>query len=1062
MLCPKCHQDNPAGARFCNACGAALGREAPPADEALHLDLLHRYISKPLADKMRALGGRIEGERRHVTVMFADLSGFTAMSEKLDPEDVTLVMNACFKELVEVVFRYEGTIDKFIGDEIMALFGVPIAHENDPERSVRAALEMQERLRTFNATLKVPLPKPLTMHVGINSGEVIAGNVGSDLRMDYSILGDTVNLAARLVAASQSGQTFVSDRTHALTRHVFDFRRLKPFKVQGKQKRVQVYEVLGAKKTPESGRGVQAGYGPLIDREPEMAVLRGAVEAVRQGQGQVLSLAGETGIGKTRLVYELRQMAKGFTVVSGACTSYEAPPAYQVFTDVMRGLLQVEVDDPEPVVREKMETWAVAHELDAEAVLPYLGSLFAVWDEHLPYLPDEEKFRGLREAVLSVLRAVTAARPLLMALEDLQWIDPSSRWLLDDLVGQAGSLPLLLCCVYRPEFQPEWEGVPGCRTLSVEPLSREHTVALSESIVRLDLPPELEHAITARAEGNPFFVEEMLKALINEGVIVKTRAGYELEKDIAEVRLPATMQGVIMARIDRLEAQARETLQVASVIGRRFSETLLKAVSPRSQHVGRDLEQLQGLELVYQHSLSPDLEYTFKHFVTREVAYNSILTKRRKAIHLEIARAIEKVYRDRIEEHYEALAHHFEAGEDWGKAADYFGRAGTKARELYSDASAVAFLDRRDQAVQKVFEQKEKGSRSRLFLIGLYFLLIVVYSSLFVQAFSRFSLIGVMSIASALCLTVGLIATAKYKGADSVTIYTDRILVRSRREFIQVPFQDITSVQWPRHPGLEVYRLFLDHRMWKARGFLGTFSVGNFFKKLLYFDIVDHTLHISCRSGRPLSLTSQSAGDLYRQVKVSMTKWAVFQRVEIEGVFEGSPSRFEEQYHLPLRQADGASLSSVTYDQLIERIEKGEVDERDEVALRDDLSAKETWMGLGAAGQEDRRLWAALHPVRHGLKAWYHGSTGFITGTVALAVMVMAFSLYLRRWGGVHWGVLFQSVEITALACSFIPGLYLRLGFLEWTKRYALPRWQRIGLRVVTGVAVPAVVIGLF
>ncbi|MBI2502983.1 MAG: AAA family ATPase [Candidatus Latescibacteria bacterium] len=1066
MQCPACSHENPAQARFCNACGAALAPQAGPAPSpgaGSPQDSLQQYIPKDLADKIRSLGHHLESERRHVTVVFADLSGSTALSEVLDAEQVSAVLNACFKTLVEVVFKYEGTIDKFIGDEIMALFGAPIAHENDPERGIRAALEMQERLRQFNETLTTPLPKPLTMHVGINSGEVIAGNVGSDLRMDYSVLGDTVNLAARLESASPSGQIWVSEKTQALTRHLFEFRALKPFKVQGKQQKVQAYQVLGMKAVPERGRGVSEGYGPLVGRQEELAQLHALVETVRQGQGRVLGVVGDAGIGKSRLVYELQQLASSFTQASGACVSYEVPASYQVFTEVMRHLLAIVADDPEEVVRRKLEAWVGAHGLERAAVLAPLGSLFGLRDEGWLYLSDEEKRGRLKDALIAVFRAMAADQPLLLILDDLHWVDPASGRLLERLVPEVGAMPLLLCCVYRPEFQPSWTEHPSCQVLAVGPLPPEQTVKLSEALLKLDLPPELEHLIVSRSEGNPFFVEEMLKALLDEGVITRTRSGYELKQDVSTLRLPDTMQGVILARLDRLEAQARETLQYAAVIGRSFSQALLAAVSPRSQQVEQHLQQLQSLELVYQHRILPDLEYIFKHFVIREVAYNNILAKQRKALHQEIAKAIEQTYRDRLEDYYEVLAHHFEAGEDWQKAADYYGKAGTRARELHADEGANALVEKRDQAVQKVFEQKQGKSRYRQ--VSIPFLVVaVIWQMVFLyriraELLQAPILLGFELLILLFCFVV-VVRFIRFKVADSMLIYADRLVIRGRSEFTQIPFSSISTVDrlpFVRRGGT---MRAMASALWqvyftKGRSIYGAFGFARSTRDFHYYR-VSSALKIAPKEYPPLFLWSDGIGDLYRELKLAMIKWAAEQQVALNGVFVGSPSRFEEQYHLLLRSAGGAPLGPVTYGRLIERIENSEVGPEDEVGCKREGEEAETWLSLGRASQEDSRLRAAFHPMRYGARR----SFPFLIVTAGIATAVWV----LNGPPIPIWITLFVTIVLGSLSLVLagVPGLVcLRYGFLEWSKRKEVTGWQRLGLRVVTGIGVPVIIAGL-
>jgi class 3 adenylate cyclase len=1078
MKCMRCGVENANSAKFCSSCGASLSKVSAGGPEPLEyggsfLDQMSRYIPPSLAEKIRHQGEQKVSERRHVTVLFADISGFTAMSEALDPEVVRGVLNSCFKELVEVVFKYEGTIDKFIGDEIMALFGVPIAHENDPERALRAAVEMRERLQRFSANLQVPLPKPLTIHVGINTGEVIAGNVGSDLRMDYSVMGDTVNLAARLVSAAGQDQIFVSDKTYALTRYMIEYKPLRPFRVQGKKRKVQAYEVIGIRAMPDRKYGVQAAYGPLADREEEVAFLRTQVQAVRQGQGKVIGLSGEAGTGKSRLVYELQRIAEDFIIVPSSAVSYETPPVYLVFGDLLRKLFGLEIDEQEGVIRQKMEAWVIARGLTAD-LLPHLGSLLGLRDEALIYRTDEERFAGVRKALDGVLRSLSSEQPLLLILEDLQWTDHLSRRLLDEIVRETGSFRMLLCCVYRPEFRHEWEGSPSFDSLPVRPLSNEKTRELSNTLLKFDIPPELNQLIVERTEGNPFFVEEMIKALIDEGVIDKTRTGFRIAKDISEARLPNTIQGVIMSRIDRLEAQALDTLRYAAVIGRSFSQALLESVSPRGAIVKAHLEKLQDLELVFQQSISPELEYIFKHFVTREVIYNSILVKRRKVIHLEVAKAMERNYSERLADYYEALANHFEAGEDWKKAAEYYGLAGSRTRELYADEGARILLERKERAIQKVFEQKEGVPWARYLLAGILFFLVsstvfqILGGGISFQPYQiAYSLVFAM-----LPLLRGIMLFTRSEVARSATIYSDHISIRGTKRNVQIPFGVIRHVRWVcRRKWSDLFHWidFLGLSTWNWQYFYGTFRFREG-SRYTYFNLA-HALMIRHSGEKPILLNTLNAGVLYQELKLAISKWAVLHNTGASAAFQGSPSRLEEQHTLLIRSEAGSMGAPITYDRVIQKVEKGEAESSDEIGVKGPQDTSASWARLDRAGREDSRLWASFHPVRYSMKAFLKSPFLWIP----IMFLLLLTSLTLLP-GGIKPG------EVAAVAASssigtlrVIPGIstvgiilafasvvwigflstvlfpvYLVRGFFALFKRRRFTKWLNSGLRILS------------
>ncbi len=556
-------------------------------------------LRQQLAQLERPLA--LKGERKQVTVMFADISGFTAMSEKLDPEEVRSMINACFERLGAVIDRYGGHIDKFIGDEIMALFGAPAAHENDPERALRAALDMMAALEAFNAEHAALIPKPLKLHFGINTGLVIAGGIGTRQRQDYSVMGDTVNLAARLEDLSEAGEILVGEDTYRLTAPLFHFETRPPVRVKGKEKPVQVYRVERAKAGGGQVRGIEGLYSPMVGRQAEFERSK-ALLYFENGQGGVLSIIGDAGLGKSRLMLELEKYfgaTSQITWAEGHALSYGENASYLVARAVLRHLLRIAPDAPPleagETLRHEVSRLAPAQ---AESLYPLLAYLLdAPLDEEsarpLKYLEGEMLHQRLFQAVQQLLLARAKEQPLALVWDDLHWGDPSSLALLESLLPLTRQCPLVLALIYRPvrdgrmwAFHQRLQKRLGQahQVIELAPLSAEESSQLLDNLLGLsDLPAKIRQLILNKAEGNPFYIEEVIRSLIDSGRLVRSAGGlrWQAGAELEEVSLPDTLQGVIMARIDRLDPESKRTLQVASVIGRNFPYRLLAQVVSR-------------------------------------------------------------------------------------------------------------------------------------------------------------------------------------------------------------------------------------------------------------------------------------------------------------------------------------------------------------------------------------------------------------------------------------------------------------------------------------------------
>ena len=662
-----------------------------------------------------------QGERKLVTVMFADISGFTAMSETMDPEAVRALMNACFECLVPVIKKYDGTIDKFIGDEIMALFGAPLAHENDPERALRAAIEMFAALEAFNAARGAGLG----LHFGINTGLVIAGDIGAQARQEYSVMGDAVKLAKRLEDVSERGEILVGADTFRATAPLFDFDALAPLKVKGKAEPVQIYRLRGAKARPGSVRGLESHglHAPLVGRRQELHTLLTAVEQLHTGRGGVVFLVGEAGMGKSRLLVEARQQAARADMLwlEGQALSLGQTIGYWLFQGLLRQWAGITEKDSEATAWTKLELRVTELAPDHVAeFLPYLASLLALkvrpeYVERVKYLDGEAMGRQIFLTMRRFFERLAQTRPLVLVCEDLHWADASSGHLLEHLLPLIAQTPLLLCIVSRPEQSALLATLQDraaqdyqdyTTMLHLTPLAPADSLALVCHLLDLDaLPAHLRATILRKAEGNPFFVEEIIRALVDAGAIAREPGSgrWRVTAQAEQVTIPDTVQGLVMARVDRLQDEVKHVLGVASVIGRSFLYRVLSALWQAEQDLDQHLDILQQIELIREQQQVPELEYMFKHALVHEVTYASLLRERRRALHAQVGQCIEALFADRLEEFYSVLAHHYTQAEDWEKAQAYLFQAADQAGSLAADAEALQHYQQALAAYERVF-----------------------------------------------------------------------------------------------------------------------------------------------------------------------------------------------------------------------------------------------------------------------------------------------------------------------------------------------------------------------
>ena len=740
MKCPKCQFDNREGAKFCKECGSKfelpcpscghsyqLGSKfcdecghdvaEPKAAPAIDYSEPQSYTPKFLADKILTSKGAIEGERKLVTILFADVANFTSISEKLDPEEVHQIMDGCYQVLMDEIHRYEGTIDKFTGDGVMALFGAPVAHEDHAQRACYATLAMQRAIGEYGEKIERECGVEFKMRIGLNSGPVIVSYVGNDLRMDYTAIGDTVNLASRMETNAKPGTVLVSSDTYKIARDFFNFDPLGKVEVKGKEEPVEAYQLIEAGEVETRiGASVARGLTKFVGRQREIVALKEAYEKVHSGSGQVVGIVGEAGVGKSRLILELKGVLpkEEYTCLEGQCLHYGGLMAYLPLLDILRSYFDIKEGDREFVIKKKMAEKIAHLDENLEVVVPPLHDLLSLKVEDVNYmmLEPQQKRDRIFEAIRDLLIRESQNRPLIIAIDDLQWIDKTSEEFLTYLIGWLANARILFIILYRPEYTHQWASKSYYSQIGVDQLPTETSAELVQAILEGgEVVPELREIVLNRAAGNPLFMEEFTHTLLENGSIQKKDHQYVLSTKASEIQVPDTIQGIIAARMDRLEENLKRTMQVASVIGRDFAYRILQTITGMREELKSYLLNLQGLEFIYEKNLFPELEYIFKHALTQEVAYNSLLLKRRKEIHERIGKAIEELYHDSLEEFYEVLAHHYSRSENLDKAYQYLKLSGDKAQSSYSNWEAFRFYREAIDVLNKLAETEENRRR---------------------------------------------------------------------------------------------------------------------------------------------------------------------------------------------------------------------------------------------------------------------------------------------------------------------------------------------------------------
>ena len=663
---------------------------------------------------MKATMSAAQEERRLLTILFADLSGFTGLSSKLDPEEVREVANLCFEHLNKAIIGQGGTIHKYEGDLVMALFGHPVAHEDDPERAIRASFAMFELLPEVNRALAARLLKPtdIGLHVGINSGTVVVGEMGSSEKKEYTVMGDAVNLASRMKDLAGRGEIVVSEPVFRASRYLFEYEPREPVRVKGIDEPVRTFRPTKEKAKPESKRGIKGLSSPLVGREKELAALRESVARLAEGEGGVTFILGDAGLGKSRLLAELTRTLPGLPVqvalLEGRCLLYGENIPYWPFLQVLEDIFGITDQDPKEILRAKiLERVRGLCPGEWEDMAPYLGHLFSIRFED--GLMEKVKYldaKGLRTQIFISLRKVLASlsrtQPLLLVIEDYHWMDPESLAFLEFLADAPEPLPLLVLALSRTEKDKEGHRVRerlkaklggACREVVLLPLDPSASSQLAYNLLEIPgLAEGFKDNLLAKAEGNPFYLEEIIRSLIDCGALASSDGIWHLTVDVSTLVIPDTVQAVIAARLDRLERELRDILQMAAVLGRNFHSRLLEVLSGLDRlMLALYLTTLEEFEFIRESRQDPEPEYAFRHPLSQEVAYEGLLKKRRRELHRKAGEAIEELYRDRLEEFTELLAHQYANSDDPDKALLWLKKAGSKAKEAYANDEAIAF-----------------------------------------------------------------------------------------------------------------------------------------------------------------------------------------------------------------------------------------------------------------------------------------------------------------------------------------------------------------------------------
>ena len=730
MQCPRCQHENSSKAKFCEECATSLARTcsncstqlsptakfcpecARPVDARAvqpRFATPEAYTPRHLAEKILTSKAALEGERKQVTVLFADLKGSMELLADRDPEEARKLLDPVLERMMEAVHRYEGTVNQVMGDGIMALFGAPLAHEDHAVRACYAALRMQESVTQYAEGVFRSHGVPIQIRVGLNSGEVVVRAIGSDLHMDYTAVGQTTHLAARMEQMATPGTILLAPATLQLAEGYVQVAARGPVAVKGLPDPVEIYALTGASAQRTRFHAAAArGLTRFVGRDAEIEQIRRALALAHDGRGQLVALVGEPGVGKSRLVYEFTHShrTQDWRILEAGSVSYGKATSYLPVIDLLKAYFKVHDRETHREVREKVTGKLLTLDRTLEPTLPALLALLdvPVEDTQWQALDPPQRRRRTLDAVKRLLLRESQLRPLLVIFEDLHWIDSETQALLDSLVESLPTARLLLLVNYRPEYGHGWGSKTYYTQLRLDALPPESANELLLALLGTDATVEtLKPVLIARTGGNPLFLEESVRTLVETHALTGERGAHRLARPLDTIDVPATVQAILASRIDRLDPRDKQLLQTASVIGKDVPLALLLAIAELGEEdLRRGLARLQAAEFLYETSLFPDLEYTFKHALTYQVAYGSLLGDRRRASHARIVEAIEASYPDRLAEHAERLGHHASRGEVWDKAVAYLRQAGAKALGHSAYREALTFFEQALEALRRL------------------------------------------------------------------------------------------------------------------------------------------------------------------------------------------------------------------------------------------------------------------------------------------------------------------------------------------------------------------------
>ncbi|MGD9045116.1 MAG: adenylate/guanylate cyclase domain-containing protein [Desulfobacterales bacterium] len=686
LTCPECGANNPVENKFCNECGSDLKPVKEVSDQIT--EAINPPVSPP-KETPTTDTTFTAAERKHVTVLFSDLTGYTAMSEKLDPEEVKEITSQIFGDISKIIGKYDGFIEKYAGDAVMAIFGVPKAHEDDPIRAVKAAREIHELVDVISPDIEKRIGQPISMHSGINTGLVVTGEVDLE-RGRHGVAGDTINVASRLSSMAKPGEILMDADTCLQAEGHFVCDYLQETTVKGKANPIQVHKVLSQRGEPISIHRLSGLRADLVGRKAELNELSEAVENLHAGRGKIFSIIGDAGTGKSRLVEEFKATLDLNEIqwLEGHAYAYAHNIPYYPMIDLLNRVFQIKEGDSPANIRKKIES-GLENLRCKNDVVPYLGGLYSLNYPEIEEVSPEFWKSRLQESIMIILAALAKRSPTVFFLEDLHWADPSFAELMRHACLETRQ-PAIVLCAYRPTFNLFTSHQVSSigklyHEIKLQDLSLSDAQDMLESLLKTKrIPSDLKRYIQAKTEGNPFFLEELVNSLIESKMLVEDGGNWRLTKSISDADVSSSLHGIISGRIDRLEKETKRILQEASVIGRAFLYAILKKITELKNQIDLELSVLERLDLIRARAIKPDLEYMFKHAVTHEVVYNGLLKKERREIHEQIALVMEGLFHDRLPEFYETLAYHFERSNSIPKAVDYLMKSGEKSVKRYA------------------------------------------------------------------------------------------------------------------------------------------------------------------------------------------------------------------------------------------------------------------------------------------------------------------------------------------------------------------------------------------